>query len=367
MSTIAGVSRYNPALSSTDLWALVDARFVDPAVIVVMEQILDLARSGWQGDSTIDLRAPLIRRHLSDHRLWLCLPITALSDALRPEVRQRQIAISGVQLRLRATAAEVLAAFDAADIEARVLKGLATAELDYPNPLLRQTGDVDLAVRPEQLDDAVRILRDGGYRDRIEPFSPELRYGWTLSAPNGVEIDLHTRLSRRSPLGDQLFREAGDPLPALGGTALTAPQRLVHASGHFMISPPGTRRLNGLLDVTRLLVRPGLDLDAARRFAADLGIESLVGAGIRVEAQLSGRSDVLDELDRWAAPDWLERNTRLVPERRLLLDHLGRYREVPRGQRLRYLPAWLWPSARQRRILSRSTRARAERILARWR
>ena len=39
---------------------------------------------------------------------------------------------------MRATAAEVLAAFDAADIEARVLKGLATAELDYPNPLLRQ-------------------------------------------------------------------------------------------------------------------------------------------------------------------------------------------------------------------------------------
>ncbi|MEO0493043.1 MAG: nucleotidyltransferase family protein [Actinomycetota bacterium] len=356
-----------PHLDRGESWMIVDPRLTDPAVVAVMEQILALARNDWQVDRPIDLRAPLVRRYLSDHRLWLTIPLDAVGDAVRPEVRHRRVAIAAMQLRLRAAAAKVLEHLDALQIESRVLKGLATGELDFPDPLLRQTGDVDLAVPPDRLDDAVAALRDAGYRDREEPFSSHLRYGWTLTAPDGVEIDLHTRLSRRSPLGDQLFRDRGEPLPSLGGVALSAPQRLVHASGHFMISPPGTRRLNGLLDVTRLLDRPGIDLDAARRFAAGLGIESLVGAGLRLEAGLSSRTGVLTELERWEAPDWLERNTRLIPKRRLLLDHLGRFREVPRGQRLRYLPAWLLPSARQRRILLRSTRSGAERVLERRR
>ena len=356
-----------PQLSREALWSIVDPRLTDPAVVTVMDQLLRLARADWEVDEPIDLRAPLMRRYLSDHRLWLTLPLDAMRHSVRAEVRHRQVTISAVQLRLRATVSEVLDHLATLEIDSRVLKGLATSELDYPHPLLRQTGDVDLAVPPDRLDDAVAVLRDTGHRNREEPFSPHLRYGWTLTSPGGVEIDLHTRLSRRSPLGDHLFRDPGEPLHELGGTALSTTQRLVHASGHFMISPPGTRRLNGLLDVTRLLDRPGINLDAARRFAADLGIESLVGAGLQVEAGLSGRTDVVAALDRWAAPDWLERNTRLVPERRLLLDHLGRFREVPQGQRLRYLPDWLLPSARQRRILAQSTRKSAERALGRLR
>ena len=259
----------------------------------------------------------------------------------------------------------MLCLFGPEGIESRVLKGLATAELDYPDPLRRHTGDVDLAVRPEQLDAAVRVLRGQGYRDHHEPFSPHLRYGWTLRSPSGVEIDLHTRLSRRSPLGDHLFRGPGEPVPGLGGQALAASHRLVHAAGHFMISPPGTRRLSGLLDVTRLHHHPDLDLEEARRFAGLLGIESLVGAGLRVEAMLSDRTKVIGHLDTWREPDWLERHTRLVPERRLLLDHFGRYREVPPGQRLKYLPAWLVPSLRQRRLLTAAVRRNTLRLVKR--
>jgi len=335
----------------------------DPAVISLMEEIRGQVETGWRSPGPIDLRAPRARRYLSDHRLWSLIAMEAVGSSLRPELRNRQLAVTASLLRIRSTAAEVLALLGAEGIESRVLKGLATAELDYPDPLRRHTGDVDLAVRPEQLDPAVRVLRSQGYRDHHEPFSPHLRYGWTLRSPSDVEIDLHTRLSRRSPLGDHLFRGPGEPLPGLGGHALAAPHRLVHAAGHFMIAPPGSRRLSGLLDVTRLHHHPDLDLEEARRFAGLLGIESLVGAGLRMEAMLSGRPNVIDHLDTWRQPDWLERKTRLVPERRLLLDHLGRYREVPPGQRLKYLPAWLVPSRRQRRLLTAAARRNTLRLV----
>ncbi|MDG1410873.1 MAG: nucleotidyltransferase family protein [Acidimicrobiales bacterium] len=356
------MSRFLPQLTRRELWALADPRLTEPDVVVVMEQILELVGTDWKVEASVDLRAPLMRQYLSDHRLWPLLPLDAVRPSVRPELRHRQVAISASQMRLRSVATEVLEQFDAEGIESRVLKGLATGELDYPNYLMRHTGDVDLAVRPERLDDAVRVLRGHGYGDRYERFSPYLSYGCTLEAPNGVEVDLHARLSRRSPLGDRLFQDLGEPLSMLPGYALPAAHRLVHASGHFMISPPGTRRLSGLFDITRLHACHDVDLEKARRFAADLRIEALVGAGLWVEAMLSERVDVIAQLDTWKAPDWLERNTRLVPERRLLLDHLGRYREVPRGRRLRYLPAWLLPTRRQRKLLIGSARRTATRL-----
>jgi hypothetical protein len=194
-----------------------------------------------------------------------------------------------------------------------------------------------------------------------------LLYGSTLDAPDGVEIDLHTRLFRRSPLDDELFACSGEQLRSVPGLALRPEHRLVHAAGHFIISPPGTRRMSGVVDIARLLCRSDLDLDEARRFAAALGVEPLVGAGIRVEAELSERTAVLRALDTWQQPDWLERNTRLVAHRRLVLDHFGRYREVPRGQRLRYLPTCILPTAQQRHLLHQPLVATSSRLVRRKR
>ncbi len=347
------------------LWTLVDPRLTDDRVVGVMEQILEMATSEWQAEVEVDLRAPLVRRYISDHRLWTLVPPGAVRSGVRGELRHRHRAITATLLQLRSTATAVLERFSAEGIESRVLKGLATGELDYPSVGLRHTGDVDLAVLPEHLDEAVRLLCSDGYQQADDRFSPYLRYGSMLRGPNGVEIDVHTRLSRRSPLSDRLFQDAGDPLALLPGRALCVEQRLVHASGHFLIAPPGTRRLSGLLDVTLIHGRHTVDLEAARRFAADLGIESLVGAGLWVEAMLARRCDVLAELELWQPPDWLERKTRLVSERRLLLDHLGRYREVPSGQRLRYLPAWLLPTPTQRRLITQSARQVGARVLRR--
>lgn len=337
-------------------WSLVDSRLTDPQAAATMQQILDLVRSDWSLDTTIDLDRSPTRELVIDHRISTLIPLDQVPASQRAGLRTKQIEIAAVQLRLRSVASDLLELLEHHGIETRVLKGLATADLDYPDRLLRHTGDVDLAIRPSDMERTLHLLRGHGYRDHFTPYSRHLLYGWTFDGPHQVEVDIHTRLFRRSPMSDVLFVDPGEPLRSLPALTLPLPQRLVHAAGHFMISPPGTRRMSGLVDLTRMLQNPELDLGDAQAFAAALGVESLVGAGLRVEAELSGRTEIIEQLDRWRRPDWIERATRVTPERRLVLDHLGRYREVPRGQRMKYLPTWIMPDRRQRALFVQSTR-----------
>jgi len=354
--------------TSAHLWELIDPRASEPGIRSALSQILDLVNSGWTLERPIDIGSSEVRALLERHRITTLVPLDLVAAADRAWLRNKHINIAASHLRTRSSANRILASLDDAGIETRVLKGLATAELDYPNQQLRHTGDVDLAIRPNELGQAVQILTANGHRDHPTPFHPVLLYGWTLDAPDGVEVDLHTRLFRRSPLDDELFTCGSEQLRSVPGRALRPEHRLVHAAGHFIISPPGgTRRMSGVIDIARLLRRSDLDLDEARRFAGALGVESLVGAGIRVEAELSQRTAVLRALDTWQQPDWLERNTRLVAHRRLVLDHLGRYREVPRGQRWRYFPTWIMPAARQRRLLGESLVAASLRVVGKSR
>lgn len=347
------------------LWSLVDPRLADPGAAASMQQILDLVRSDWTLDTSIDLDRSPARELIIEHRISTLIPLDRVPASQREGLRTRQINIAAAQLRLRSVAHELIELLGHAGIETRVLKGLATADLDYPDRLQRHTGDVDLAILPDYLERTMDLLRGQGYRDHFTPYSRHLLYGWTFDGPHGVEVDIHTRLFRRSPLSVVLFAEPGEPLTSLPALALPLAQRLVHAAGHFIISPPGTRRMSGLVDLTRMLQNPNLDLADARKFAAVLGVESLVGAGLRVEAELSGRAGVLEQLDLWRSPDWIERATRVTAERRLILDHLGRYREVPRGRRMRYLPEWLMPDRRQRDILVQSARRSFDRARSR--
>lgn len=346
-------------------------RLLEPSADQVdIERTLDAVLASANGAAVTQAVAydgPLVAALLNRHRVASSLAADDVFPAGREQLRARQREVAAGQLRLCHAAAETLAAFTAVGIEARVLKGLATAELDHIAPDRRHSGDVDLALAPGDLDHAVALLRQQGCVELPTPFDPVLWYGKAFVRPDGVEVDLHTRLFRRSPLGRSLLDEPGVPLARVPGVALAAHQRLVHAAGHFLISPPGSRRMSGFIDIGRIVARPGLDLDEARAFAAELHVESLVGAGIRVEAELSMRPEVLEHLRVWKQPDWFERQTRLVSHRRMVLDHVGRYREVPVGRRLEYLPAWFLPSRRQQRLLVKSVRAWVSRVKARMR
>ena len=66
------------------------------------------------------------------------------------------------QVRTRVTA-EILAAFQAADIQVLVLKGMALAHLVYPELGLRPMRDIDLLVKKVQMVQAQQVLADLGF------------------------------------------------------------------------------------------------------------------------------------------------------------------------------------------------------------
>ncbi len=98
-----------------------------------------------------------------------------------------------------ATAVRALECLGSAGIDGWLIKGLAVAHLDYPDPALRTSGDIDLLVAREQLQPAVDALAaEGFHRSEAAPRpSWEARYARAvmLRSPAGVELDLHVTLA----------------------------------------------------------------------------------------------------------------------------------------------------------------------------
>lgn len=93
---------------------------------------------------------------------------------------------------------EVSDLFSSAGVDAVVVKGVANAHLDYPDPAWRVFQDVDLLAPAHQIDDAVRALESAGFARDLPPrttswdrrFAKDLTYVGEL----GPECDLHRTL-----------------------------------------------------------------------------------------------------------------------------------------------------------------------------
>ena len=324
-----------------DPWLIVDPRFADPVERAVAEAVIRAVASGWSELNEIDVSDPVVSGVLQRHRIATLIPTEAVPEASRTRFREQLQSAYVTQMRLQAAALEVCGALTDAGIEHRVLKGLASAFLDYPRPELRQTGDVDLAIRPDALAETERVLRRLNAERLPGSRAGELMKGTTWRTPRGIEIDVHTRLFIRSWGEVSPLDVAGEPIAEVGSAGLPLELRLVHAAGHLLGSPVGARRMSGAADVVRLLAS---DPDPARvrRHAEDLGVEPLVGASIGYVQALSAQPR-WSELDGWQQLDWFDRRVLLGDRRRWGFEYLGRMRNVRPDRRLAYLPTWLVP------------------------
>jgi hypothetical protein len=188
------------------------------------------------------------------------------------EASALHIRAMGLALTLESTLLAAADELEAAKIDFRVLKGPASAHLDYPDPSLRAFGDVDLLVRGEQFDAAVRVLTSGGFRRRTpEPrpgFDRRFGKGAVLVDPDGYEIDLH-RTFAAGPFGisvdlDSVWRRA---VPfAIGGHGLRAlgtEERFLNACYHVVLGdvPP---KLSPQRDIAQMLQARSLDFERIR-------------------------------------------------------------------------------------------------------
>lgn len=194
-------------------------------------------------------------------------------------------------------------------IEVRLLKGSATAHLDYEDPSLRLFADVDLLVRSRDVDAAYSLLAGSGYlRRSVEPrpgFDRRFGKGATFTAPGGHELDVH-RTFVMGPYGvrirlDDLWERSDNV--ALGGhevPALDPECRLLHACFHTALGdqPP---RLVPQRDIAELLLRTRPDPARVRRLMTDWGAEPVVARAVGTAWQTLGLAPDSNELSRWAA------------------------------------------------------------------
>lgn len=239
----------------------------------------------------------------------------ALADgALSATPEQRESAIAEeTQAAARSVVLErslldALAVLEEASIEVRVLKGSAVAHLDYPDPMLRCFGDVDLLVQSEQFDAAVAVLVGHGCRRQYEElrrgFDRRFGKGTSLLDQRAVEIDLH-RTFVAGPFAfmmdlpalfktRSMFELAGRDVPALGRE-----ERFLHACFHTAIGNVAPR-LTSLRDVAQMALFPDLDpgraLDLAQRWRA----EAVVARAVSLSWERLQLSE-LNEISMWAS------------------------------------------------------------------
>ena len=226
------------------------------------------------------------------HRLTGLLNAAITGGALpatAEQARQVRAAHRTAQLRVLTLEHELVAIVDLltrAGIDTRVLKGSALAHLDYPDPGLRSYHDIDILLRPDDIERAVAALSAAGFtRTLAEPrpgFDRRFDKGMTLRPSANYELDLH-RTFVLGPWGrlvkiDELWDE-GQEL-TVGGRSLQTlswPNRFLHTCYHAALGN-WPLRLGSLRDIAEMLRTD--DGQAVRRIARAWGVEAIVATAV---------------------------------------------------------------------------------------
>jgi hypothetical protein len=219
---------------------------------------------------------------------WVAAAVDAgwvadLSDEWRTDLRARRLAAIQTTLAAHSAAIDVAGRLTAAGIgDARILKGCATAHLDYERPADRFSTDVDVLIRPTDRpaliaqfpDDVIPAPRSAHWQGH---------YGKSTTVTTGrqVQLDVHTMLGQgyfglAIPI-DELF---ADPASfTIGGTdllALDGPNRLIHAANHA----PLAHGLHSVRDVLQLVLVTGVDWESAVGRVQRWGVDVLFARGV---------------------------------------------------------------------------------------
>ena len=105
----------------------------------------------------------------------------------RPEFRKYYIQASLINDKFDKIGNKIKEIFDANNIDHIFLKGFELKKL-YPDPCIRQMGDIDILVREEDHEKAINVLKESGFKQgKILTHHTEFKY-------QGIEIELHNKL-----------------------------------------------------------------------------------------------------------------------------------------------------------------------------
>jgi hypothetical protein len=211
---------------------------------------------------------------------------------------------------------------DAATVPLLPLKGLALANTVYPDVALRPMNDLDIAVRPRDLDQAVRTLEELGWRRSFGErarYSPKHGHDVSFVNENGHVLELHHRLFHELRADASVVRmfERAIAVELLGRSRLIPSWNdhlflvAVHAATHAFGESP-----IWVVDVALLLehASAGHAEDEAVRRGAGYAFRAALRTAHRVFSHIPApvgemaRETLLDWIlrDRLAAPGWIQ-------------------------------------------------------------
>jgi hypothetical protein len=225
-----------------------------------------------------------------------------ISASSESTVRAAQIDVMGAAVRYEHDLLEVHGVLTAAGVEVAVLKGAATAHLDYASPSLREFGDVDLLVSPDAFAEACAALEAHDWRQAYVLPRHHERFTHAITFRQGrrVEIDLHQRIAHRSlglllPPTELLGSAEAYEIAGRTLRALSPVHRLIHAAVHTGASRGPYRRLSSVADVLVLAEALAESAERVLGQADEWRIRSLVGRTIEESYDSAG----LEPPEQW--------------------------------------------------------------------
>jgi Uncharacterised nucleotidyltransferase len=253
--------------------------------------------------------------HKVEGLLWTAIADGAVTGSEEMVDQAREVVTAALRTCLMSEQTAVLAmsALERADVEVRVLKGIALAHLDHENPAERVFGDADLLIRRGDHPRALAALTGAGFRRS----RPPVRGWWeqrfakavVLYAPSGGELDLHLSITG-GYFGemidhDRLWSTSSESFGLAGVEArgLDREGRLLHACCHAVLG--GASGLRVRRDLGQLVLIGRADWRAVVARAERDGADQVVAEAVRTTwADLGLRTD--HEFAAWAtglAPD----------------------------------------------------------------
>ena len=269
--------------------------------------------------------------------------IVGSDDDLRPRLVEAHLAALRSSLAAEAASVTMSDLFRSMGIRHAVLKGCATAQLDYPDPAMRVTGDVDVLIGRDDYKVAIEALEGAG----LHRMAPAFRTGWerrygkdiALIGEERVEIDLHLALVAgyfgiampTAPLLDRLviYEVADRQMPALDAMG-----RLLHACIHTASTTP--LRLGSAADVVQIAGSGDIDGPAFASYAMELRCAPIVARGLARAWDAFG-------IESTDLSEWAQRSRTDDRERRALAAFDGVGGESKWQSGLDALPPWKRP------------------------
>lgn len=205
----------------------------------------------WQMRARFQRVVPLLYQLVDQHD-------TELSHDIREQVRQLQADAMAWAVRVEHAVLDTAKLLDGQELRWAVLKGVATAHLDYVDPAWRQFGDADLLVDPVDFASVCDLLVEAGWHQGYE--LPRYHEAFTHAITflrDDIELDLHQRLGHRGigrlvPTDELLDRRSTFEIASTELPALDDNDRLIHAALHAVTSRGTTKRLSSVADVLLL-------------------------------------------------------------------------------------------------------------------